>query len=332
MILIRADANEIVGTGHIMRCLSIARAFIDKGEEVRFVTADHKGDSLLHSRGFETICLNSQYNAMDEEEINIVMKKYRPDIVLVDSYFITESYMYALSKNCLVAYIDDLNTSKWEANFLINYNIFGTVIDYSKYKNSHTKLFLGPQYAPLRDEFKCLVNHRTRTVRDILISAGGSDPECITEKMMLGICPIMKDICFHFIVGALNPRLENIKSLVMPNIVLHINEQNMSGLMQKCDVAISAAGSTLYELCACGTPTITYTLADNQLIAAEEFQNRGLMVNAGDCRNNDIFIDKIVEILRDLIDDKYKRQQMSFCMQLLIDGRGAQRLVDEILG
>ncbi len=118
----------------------------------------------------------------------------------------------------------------------------------------------------------------------------------------------------------------------MPNIVLHINEQNMSGLMQKCDVAISAAGSTLYELCACGTPTITYTLADNQLIAAEEFQNRGLMVNAGDCRNNDIFIDKIVEILRDLIDDKYKRQQMSFCMQLLIDGRGAQRLVDELLG
>ena len=72
-----------------------------------------------------------------------------------------------------------------------------------------------------------------------MISAGGADPGGITEKLMIGVCSKMPAVEFHFVVGALNPRIEKIEALAKDNITLHINEQNMSGLMQKCDVYIS---------------------------------------------------------------------------------------------
>ena len=328
MILVRADANEIIGTGHLMRCLSIARAFVDKGEDVRFITADHKGDSLIHSRGFESLCLESEYNAMDSEDIVPVIEEYKPELLIVDSYYVTKEYFDRVNSLCRVAYIDDINEAVWDVDSLIDYNIFGTVIDYSGYENTRTSLLLGPKFAPLRSEFKNVPKHIIKPVSDVMISAGGSDPEEITEKIMEKICSAWRDICFHFIVGALNPRLDKIKALLAPNMVLHINEQNMSGLMQKCDIAVSAAGSTLYELCACGTPTITYTLADNQLLIAKEFERQGLMINAGDCRNNASFIENLNQKLNYYAGNIEKRKIVSEKMQLLVDGYGAERIVN----
>ncbi len=331
MVLIRADANEKIGTGHVMRCLSIASAFADKGEAVKFVTADHRGDGLIHNKGFETICLKSNYDAMDEENIFSVIVGNNPSLIIVDSYYVTHEYFKRISKYCRVAYVDDLNAETWDVDYLINYNIYGEHIDYSKYKTNNTSLLLGPNYAPLRNEFRNVKSHIIKPVTDVLISAGGSDPEGITEKIMKQICSKWEGVRFHFIIGSLNPRLDIIKSLVTSDMVLHINEQNMSDLMQLCDVAISAAGSTLYELCACGTPTITYTLADNQLLAAEEFQKQGVMIYADDCRNNLNFIQNLEEELKRLIDDIGEREKISLKMQLLVDGHGADRIVDGLM-
>lgn len=337
MILIRADANEHIGTGHVMRCLSIANAFVQAGHEVKFITADHRGDGLIQSRGFESICLNSEWTQMEGEEIDRVLRSYRPDLLLVDSYFVTEPYLSSLSNCVTLAYIDDLNDSVWNLDFLINYNIFGTVADYSRYKETRTRLLLGPTYAPLRNEFKNIPGHEindAKNIKDIMVSAGGADPEGITEKLIESVCDDLSDIAFHFVVGVLNPRLEKIRALANEhrNVILHINEKNMSALMKFCDVAISAAGSTLYELCACGTPTITYTLADNQLTLADEFRKQGIMLSAGDCRGNACFIPGLAEHLHDLIADKEKRGQLSVRMQSLVDGCGAERIVGIIWG
>ena len=166
-----------------------------------------------------------------------------------------------------------------------------------------------------------------------MVSAGGADPERITERIMTDICPEMRDIVFHFIVGALNPRLNDIKALSegKDNIVFHINEKNMSGLMENCDIAISAAGSTLYELCATGLPTITYTLADNQLVAAEQFDKRGIMLSAGDCRGDDGFIDRVKMYIEKLNDSIELRRELSGKMQQLVDGNGAARIIEALL-
>lgn len=333
MIFIRADANERIGTGHVMRCLSIARAFASIGKEVVFITADHRGDTLIS--GYLSICLDSIWNEMDSEieKLEELIKAKKPELLLIDSYFVTEKYLKTASVLTQVAYMDDLNVQSWGVDFLINYNIFADVLDYTCYDGKGTTLLLNPQFAPLREEFKNCQKHKIKDVSDVLVSAGGADPEHITEKIMSGICPEMLDVQFHFVVGVLNPRLDKIKSLAEGegNAVLHINEKHMSGLMQNCDIAISAAGTTLYELCATGIPTITYTLADNQLVAAEQFDKQGIMISAGDCRDDGEFIGRLAQLLKKLTIDNRQREDLSRKMQGLVDGLGADRIVDELL-
>lgn len=333
MILIRADANEKIGTGHVMRCLSIASAFSTIGEDVIFVTADHRGDTLINRAGFSTLCLESCWIEMEGEVTRLlkIIKEYKPKILLIDSYFVTEDYFNKLSGKVPLVYIDDMNQASWNVDCLINYNIFADVFDYSGYDRAKTDLLLNPQYAPLREEFRRLPKHEIKeSITDILVSAGGADPEGISERLIKEVCLREPDITFHFIIGALNPRIDDIKKMECSNIILHINEQHMSSLMMQCDVAISAAGTTLYELCAAGIPTITYVLADNQIVATEQFENRQIMISAGDCRKNSGFINRVELCLLRLKSDKALRMELSQKMQKLVDGNGAKRIADKL--
>ena len=332
MILIRADANETIGAGHVMRCLSVARALADSGETVRFVTADHKADGMIRRGGFESLCLDSDWRALEAEGLEEVIRAARPDRLLIDSYQVTEAYMRAVSALVPTAYLDDLNRETWKTDLLINYNIFADGWDYSGYKVSGTRVLTGPECAPLRKEFRGLGPHRCRETKDVLVSTGGSDPLGLAEQIEKEICPGNPEIRFHFVIGALNPNLEKLRKAAGGNVILHVNEQWMAALMTECDMAVSAAGSTLYELCAAGTPTVTYTMADNQMPAAEAFAKRGLMLNAGDCRNKAGFIGQLEECIRQLARDREKRESFSAGMQKVVDGKGAERIAAALTG
>ncbi len=331
MIIVRADSNEYIGTGHIMRCLSIAQCFKERGQEVLFVTADHKGDKLL--RSIQTICLDSIWNDLEKEiqQFSTLITDLNPDLLLIDSYYVTDKYIDALSQIVTVAYIDDFNATHLNLDFIINYNIYADTLNYSACSERKTVFLLGPQYAPLREEFANLPGHSIKSVTDVMVSAGGSDPERITERIMEMICPRFPNIRFHFIVGALNPRLEAINKIAKENAIIHVNEQKMSALMQYCDIAISAAGTTLYELCAAGIPTVTYILADNQFKAAEAFDRKSMMINAGDCRGNIHFIDCLLKHLNELISDEQRRKGLSLEMKKIVDGNGAKRIANELI-
>ena len=332
MILIRADANGQIGSGHVMRCLSIAHALEEKGEKTVFISADHKADFLIQDYGFECVCLESNYAEMDEEDIEAILENYHPDLVLVDSYYVTGEYFRRLRSVTRVAYLDDLNRNCWDIDFLINYNVYAEVYDYSPYAGTRTELLLGPRYAPLRSEFFGAAPHVIREkVEDVLVSAGGSDPEGVSKRIMMEMCPKWPDTRFHILVGALNPWLEELRRFAGENVVFHFNEKDMAGLMKKCDVAISASGSTLYELCAMGVPTIIFTLADNQLPAAEQFERRNVMLSTGDCRGNAKLIPSLEEKLELLAMNAKIRKQFSERMQLLVDGLGAKRIVEKLL-
>lgn len=330
MIFIRADANEHIGTGHVMRCLSIAHAFERKGKKVAFITADHCADSLILN--FPIICLDSIWCEMDLElqKIEELIITGNPELFLVDSYFVTDRYLKKVSSYVRTVYMDDMNASVWDVDFLINYNIYSEMFDYSNYKGRRTKLLIDTQYAPLREEFINLPKYCIKKVSNILVSAGGSDPEKVTEKIIDYICPRYPSILFHVLVGALNPRLDVIRQRKKKNTILHINESYIVELMQNCDIAISAAGTTLYELCAVGIPTITYTLADNQTIAADWFAQKGIMLNAGDQKKNDIFLSNLKEYLDLLIVNTEERRGFSQVMRRFVDGRGSDRIVQAI--
>ncbi len=333
MILIRADANENIGIGHVMRCLSIAKAIEALGEKVVFVTADHNPDKLLEKYGFEVISLDSSWDDPEAHVTKLIelIKKRGPRLMLIDSYYVSEEYFKILRKYTRIAYMDDLNAERWCVDYLINYNIYAETFDYSWYNETDTKLLLGPRYTPLRDEFKDVSTHNINAmITDVLVSTGGADPVGIAKTILKDICPTFMDIRFHFVVGSMNKKMESFHFENYKNVMLHINETHMSKLMMKCDVAIAAAGSTLYELCACGIPTITYALADNQLEAIKEFAKRDIMISVGDCRVNDSFSDDMRKALQVMIEQVNIRKNSSVKMQTLIDGDGAQRLAELI--
>ena len=330
MILIRADANEHVGAGHVMRCATVARALEERRQDVLFVTADHNADGLIS--GLRSVCLGTKWDDMDGElpAMERLIKETGAELVLVDSYCVSREYFSRLRSLTRTVYIDDLNASCWDVDCLVNYNVYATCLDYSPYAGTGTGVFLGLDYVPLREEFRSLPQHEIRgEISDIMISAGGSDPEMMTERLIVSLCPVFPKTRFHFIVGSLNPRIDSIRRLAPSNAILHVNERNMSGLMRECDLAISASGTTLYELCACGTPSVIYVLADNQTIAARRIGELGVMLNAGDCRGNCGIEGVIAGLIREM--DAVMRAEMSARMQGLVDGECAGRIADLLM-
>lgn len=339
MILFRADANKDLGCGHIMRCLSIARAFNNRSIDCAFVTADHNPSSLICNRGFQNYCMNSDWKHLEDELpfFESFINKLMPEFIVVDHYYVTKKYLRVLRKFCKIVYIDDLNLSTWPVDAIVNYNIYAESMGYrERYKLLKTKLLLGTQYVPLREEFRSLEEkHIKSRVLEVLISSGGSDPVNLTLKLVQAIKQDRRfsSVRFHIIIGAFNSNKAELEEIASQyeNIQLHLSVQRMDLLMQQCDIAISAAGSTLYELCACGVPTITYALADNQIKGAQRFEDAGLMLNAGDCRENNSFTEQILNLLAGLIKNQKQRSVMSHNMWKAVDGKGAERIVDALI-
>lgn len=328
MILFRADGNPQVGSGHIMRCLSLADAFRDMGQAVIFVTADDSFQAIIQKRGYECVVLHTKYDAMEDELSVLIplLQKLRPSCILLDSYFVTPGYMAAVRNEVPLAYIDDLNAFDYPVDLVVNYTLYGDKLAYPQNK----RYLLGPQYAPLRKEFQNVPARRTaEQVRNVLLSTGGADFEHVALKCVQYLREQFEEgIIYHVVLGAMNQDVAEIERLAdrCAHIVLHRNVSNMRFLMLQCDAAISAGGTTLFELCSCGVPTVTYVLADNQIMNVTSFEETGLMLNAGDIRENGRFAKVIFGRLEVLTRDWALRKRMAERMRLQVDGNGAKRL------
>ena len=355
MIVIRADANPDIGMGHIMRCLSLADAFCNYGHKVIFVLAENAANELVASRGYNSIVLNSDYKHMDEE-----LSKWpdlHPDILIIDSYFVTFEYLkFVHKKTKRLVYIDDLAAFSYPVDILVNYNAFGPYIDYKTlYKNGNVAepcFILGPNYAPLRVMFRGVEKKvQPKIIKNVLLSTGGSDELHIALNTVRYILTENKGkdgaITYHFLIGLMNKDKEEICKLTegKKGIVLHENVKDMKSLICSCDLVVSAAGSTLYEICACGVPLITYVIADNQIPGADAFEKLGVAVNLGDLRvlgshgdglastgalRSDA-ADLIMSSIEELSNDFEKRIVVGNRMQEMIDGFGADRIVKDII-
>ena len=328
MILFRADGNPTVGSGHIMRCLSLADGFSGIGQSAVFITADDHLQNMIRQRGYECIVLHTEYDRMEDElpALLPVLKRIHPRCVLLDSYFVTPDYMSAVKREAPLVYVDDLNAFDYPADLVVNYTLYGDKLPYPPNKT----YLLGPEYALLRKEFQNVPRRKAAAqVKNVLLSTGGADPEHVALSCVQYLRGQPFDgIAYHVIIGGMNRSAAEIEGLTAgcPHIVLHRSVSDMRSLMLQCDAAISAAGTTLFELCACGVPTVTYVLADNQIMNAASFEEAGLMLNAGDIRKKDCFAQDIFELLKFLIDDIGLRQRMVEQMQTLVDGNGAARL------
>lgn len=331
MIIIRADANPNIGMGHIMRCLSVADSFAASGEKVTFIHADDGVADLVHSRGYEAIVLHSDYREMEEK----VWPDLHPALTIVDSYFVTKPYLEKLRLRSTVVYIDDILFFPYPVDILVNYNAYGPFAGYHElYENSGVEephFILGSTYAPLRAMFRGIPKkEQKKSVENVLISTGGSDPDHLALRIVEAE-PTART--YHLLLGNMNEDKERIKALAAENqhLVLHENVTDMKTLICSMDLAVSAAGSTLYEICACGVPLITYVLADNQIPGAQAFERLGLALNLGDMREVEDLSHLILSSIEELADNFERRVVVGEKMQSMIDGFGADRMVAEIM-
>ena len=334
MIAIRVDGNSEIATGHIMRCLAVANGLKASGTECIFMVADDNSESLLSSSGFKIINLHSVWNDLDGEisKIIAVIEKHKIDRLIVDTYFVTEKYLSALEEVCRVIYIDDLNAFRYPVSVLINYNLYAQDIPYSKiYAGTKTRLLQGPKYAPLRSEFQNIKPHFRENVKKILITAGGVDTYNAAGEILRKVVndDFFNGIEFHVVAGRLNGHIGELETILKkyPNVIIHKSVERMSELMCDCDVAVTAGGSTMYELCACGVPSICFSWADNQVPGVSVFTKMGLMIGAGDIRDDsDKCVKAVVDGLKMYCKDYEMRVRCGERLKGVVDGDGVRRI------
>ena len=336
MIYIRTDMNATVATGHVMRCLSIADAVRELGEETVFLVADEEPVEFLRDRGYASIVLQSDWRNMDGE-LPILMKVIEDNGIkelFIDSYQVTQNYLQTLKKHIKVCYLDDLNRFEYPVDTLICYDNYYEKFDYPS-RLQDVKLYLGMQYAPLRAVFRnCPVKQISPRAMNLLLLSGGTDPYHILKRLLNALAPGKRSERWKITVicGGMNQDYEQIRSDYegINNVSVFRQVNDIENYMQEADIAVSAGGSTLYELCACGTPAIAYAFADNQLENVWQFAEEGLIPYAGDLRKDDV-IGNVVRLLEDLRDDQKLREERSVRMQNLIDGRGALRIAQVLV-
>lgn len=344
MFYIRADANNEIATGHVMRCMSIADEMRQNNINVCFLTADHNADVLIKKRGFEVICLDSVWNNLENEISErklITLLKNTDDLegIIVDTYYVTENYLQTLHNICKTIYIDDIfSLKKYPVDILINYNIYGEELDYKSRCLNETRLLLGTEYTPLRQEFKNIDKKIRETVKDVFISTGGTDNYNIAGKLLGEIFENKKSelskLNFHVISGAMNKNLPYLLEMEKKykNIIVYQNVSNISEIMLKCDIAVSACGSTMYELCACGLPIVTYSFADNQIPGIRKFAEKGVAFNCGDLRDDfEKVVDNIIDKIDEMCIDRVYRKKYVNMSGNIVCNNGVKKIVDEII-
>lgn len=338
MVFIRADANSVIATGHIMRCMAIANQLKKQGEMVTFLVADEYPVDMLNENGFSYIVLHTDWKDMESELLLLkeLIQEYEIRVLFVDSYQVSGLYFTELSKAVKVIYLDDRNAFLYDVSEIINYSHYYQDFQYEKvYGASDVKLWLGCEYIPLREEF-CEMEQKdiSQHIQNVMITTGGTDRYHVSDLVLEMLPKKYPDIVFHMVVGRFFDNADRLKALAeeRENVKLYERIAKMSELMRKCDVAISAGGTTLYELCAAGIPAICFSVADNQVRGIKAMKEQDIMCTAGDIRDGrENFVKRLVMGFNRL-QDRNVRLAYSKRMQGLVDGKGAERIARIIRG
>ena len=383
-IAIRVDANEIVATGHIMRCRTIAGSLQQMGCTVVFVSADNNIEPYIRE-DFSYHVLESDWRKMDEEIIALLDFLHEEDInrILVDSYYATPEYIRMLEERGIkVMYIDDMQKEVFPATAILNYSPGAPELNYEEfYGELSPRFLLGTDYIPIREQFlagssmmqkqgsigfreiygtdgELIKNidivanenieasegaHRTYGYREgrvdnIFLTTGGADSMGLSEIIASALIrnPELnfkenKNRKIHLLAGRFYRVTEKIQQYIEDGyVVLHQNVSNVAEIMRGCDVAITPAGTTLYELCSVGVLSISFVFAENQEPDALYFANKGYIPYAGDFREdtNEVLTAVLSYVEEVLSMDTTERLEISDKLKKLIDGQGADRIAE----
>jgi UDP-2,4-diacetamido-2,4,6-trideoxy-beta-L-altropyranose hydrolase len=339
-LIIRADASVAIGTGHVMRCLSLAQAWQDAGGNVVFAMAESTPaiDARLRLEGMALFSLKSCPNSIqDAQNLVAVARHHQATWVVVDGYRFNSAYQYKVKNAGLkLLSVDDLGQCEhYFADLVLNQNVHAREQIYAS-REAYTRLLLGSCFAMLRRDFRRWSKwHREIAPhgRRVLVVMGGSDPDNITAVVLKALRKGEIDgLEVIAVVGGSNPHINFLERFASqsPPIRLHRDAANMPELMAWADIAVSAAGSTCAEMCLLGLPAILLDLAENQTPVAEELGRRQAAIHLGSSKQ--VTVAEISEKVRSLLLSTELRVSLSQRSRELVDGEGAERVAAAIQG
>lgn len=366
-VVFRADASLQIGTGHVMRCLTLADALAARGADCQFVCREHAGNLIefIMSKGhvvhvlptaMQLADLTKQTTDSDKPELAHghwlgatqaqdvqacapILAKFQPDWLIVDHYALDARWELAVkphSRKLMV--VNDLADRSHACDILLDQTFGRSAEDYRRWVPAECQLLCGSQFALLRPEFLALrafsLQRREKPqLQQLLITMGGVDKDNVTSKVLesLTACALPDGCNITVVMGPTAPWLDEVKRqakrMPWPTGVL-VGVSNMARLMADSDFAIGAAGATTWERCCLGLPTAMMVVAENQKYAAK------LLEQAGAVHTLDLNTD-LADSLKNLVHSI--RKSRNFLMRLIegasnvADGKGAQRVADHLI-
>jgi UDP-2,4-diacetamido-2,4,6-trideoxy-beta-L-altropyranose hydrolase len=351
-VLIRADASIAIGSGHVMRCLTLADALRERGAQCRFVCREHPGHLIenIRQRGFEVRTLphragwcptgtDSAHAAWvgadwetDAQETELGAGKTAPDWLIVDHYALDARWERALRPHVgRIMVIDDLADRPHDCDLLLDQNLQARPDRYRGLIPETCQRLLGPRYALLRPQFleaRKSLRERDGQVRRILVAFGGVDAQGATLLALEAIARLDRpDIAVDVVITSACPHRQEIEARCgkLPNVRLHVDVENMAGLMAAADLAIGAGGSMTWERCCLGLPSLAISIAENQRSIAEACARLGTLTHIGTLSEVDVSC--LAEQISILLRSPARLIDMSRSAMELVDGHGSERLV-----
>jgi UDP-2,4-diacetamido-2,4,6-trideoxy-beta-L-altropyranose hydrolase len=334
-LLIRADANVAMGTGHVMRCLALAQAWVDCGGAAIFVFSEMPPAlaARLHSENLHARCIDAVAGTVDDARRTAALARdVNADWIVLDGYQFGAKYQSTIKDaGCKLLVIDDNGSvDGYCADIILNQNLHAVHSLYQQ-RAEQSRLLLGSRYCLLRREFRRWCGWKRNTsaeVKKVLITMGGSDPDNVTSRMIqsVSLCDF-GPVKITVLVGGSNPHRELLRAQIegRTDIELVADSDDMPGLLASSDIAIAGAGTTCWEMCLLGLPSILVELAPNQHEIGRGMHELGAGVFLGAA--NEVSSHAGAALLKALINAAERRQHMSEVAQQVVDGKGAERVV-----
>jgi UDP-2,4-diacetamido-2,4,6-trideoxy-beta-L-altropyranose hydrolase len=336
-LLIRADASAKIGVGHVMRCLALAQAWQTTGGRVVFALsegADELGDRL-RAEGVDVRRIAGSPDSQDDPLQTLKLgNATNAKWLVLDGYHFSTDYRRQLEHSDLrVLIIDDHGDSApYRCEIVLNVNPQASNEMYGSRQES-TRFLLGTRYALLRREFLSFPRAKSivaETAKKILLTFGGADSDNVTLQV-LKVLKTIRDFQLQItvILGATNPNRASLETEIVGS--LHASRLlsdvgNMPELMSQSDLAITAGGATCQELAFMDVPMFLVTIAENHEKTVEAYARTNAAVTLG--WFNRVDSDTLAKSLREVIRNKKLREELRANARRLVDGRGAQRVVD----
>ncbi|EQK42304.1 glycosyl transferase 1 family protein [[Clostridium] bifermentans ATCC 638] len=329
-VAIRAGGNKNQGLGHVARCISLAQELIFNNFKVFFLIDDDTYIiDFLNKHRFEYKSLTSKNLNLEIKETKKIIKDLNIDLLITDSYNLNNFYFKEM-KNTVkyLVSIDDTNLYDYISDIVINYNIYAHKLNYKF--NDETRYLLGCNYCLFRKEFQendyISIN---KTCTNVLITMGGTDVNNYTYTILKYLYEF-NYINFNVIINEKFNNLNKLKALASckSNINLIFNPDNMKSIMLKNDIAISASGSTAYELLSLSIPSILIIQADNQELICKELSNINTCIYGG--WFYELTEDKFNEIFAKLTNNYEFRKSISDNCKGVVCKTGVKNVVNEI--